>query len=118
MDTSNSNMDIEYNKILANELVVSFNEKGVKSYFTFFGDSINSNDLVIKFKRIKSSKVRLSTFLKTLPNCNRFEIRQLSQFPMNEKNFLYTVLSLSTEHEDACKDFANEFTRKISKRIK
>tara|TARA_B100000508_G_C11452574_1_gene274933 strand:+ start:1252 stop:1770 length:519 start_codon:yes stop_codon:yes gene_type:complete len=118
MDTSDNKQEYEYNKKLTTVMVNTLTENGIESHYSFFGEEINTKALVLKFKRIKSSKVRLSTFLKTLPFCKRFQIRQINHFPAKEKHFIYTELSLSTVHPNAFEEFANALAKKLKRTLK
>lgn len=115
MDTSDrgANLNQRFASSLANEL----EQKGVTAHVSFFGENEKQNGLVLKCKRIKSGKVKLS-FFGPLPLCHKFEIKQINYFPFKENQQIFTTVSLSTVHErEAINRASKSLAKLISKSI-
>ncbi|MCB0803926.1 MAG: hypothetical protein KDB74_12580, partial [Flavobacteriales bacterium] len=66
MDTSINLIEREYNNKLGNQLISSFKHYNIEAHLVYWGDSINnsSDNLIIRFKRLKTNPVKLSLFNK------------------------------------------------------
>ncbi|KAA3644334.1 MAG: hypothetical protein DWP98_12445 [Bacteroidetes bacterium] len=117
MDTSINLIEREYNNKLGNQLISSFKHYNIEAHLVYWGDSINnsSDNLIIRFKRLKTNPVKLSLFNKIIPVCYRFDVQQTNNFPEKEHSIVKTQLSISTINEDFS---INKAARRLAKLIK
>ena len=118
MDTSSIEEDFYYNSRVAEEFRNSLINNGLECEFVFFGEDINFDGLILKFTKLKAKQTTLY-FKGDIPLCNRYEVKQVSLFPLKEKHLIYTIIALSIKDDQkSIKDGAKEFARLIAKSLK